>query len=236
MSAHSAIQNTHTYQTQAELKGALPDHWQLGFVSDETEWPGTVARVKQVHSARVYRVEERIAEEAGTIEADALFCHREAQTIGVVTADCLPILVLTDDSSLCAAIHAGWRGLCQGVVSNTLASLTSIAPANSLNVVIGPAICGKCFEVGDDVVDALHSPELGLTEEQVAAVLEKKSAEKWVCDLVAAAVFELVNRGIDPTRIHVLESCTMGNVGLWHSYRREGPGCGRILSWVEGRP
>lgn len=165
-------------------------------------------------------------------EADGVFSIRPGEVVAVKTADCLPILFsATGLLPFSMAIHAGWRGFCAGIIDEGLnqAARNGISPAD-LSVVIGPAISTHRFEIGPEVLDALidHSgPAIA------AQFMQKGVSDRWHADLQTAAVIDLMKHGVKPQNMTVVRVCTFES-GL-PSYRREGKGCGRLVSWVETR-
>ena len=83
------------------------------------------------------------------IEADACFSKLENHVCAVMTADCLPLLLVNSTATEVAAIHAGWRGLANGIVSKTIDAMSSSAA--DMHVWLGPAIGPEAFEVGAEV-------------------------------------------------------------------------------------
>jgi YfiH family protein len=170
-------------------------------------WP--VAWLQQVHGDRVRQVSVPGLQGEG----DALVTEEHGVLLAIRTADCLPILVAGD--GIVAAIHAGWRGLGAGIVEATLRVLENRGP---LVAVVGPAICGTCYEVGKEVVDVLA----GRAAREVFVTRERH------VDLGALAVHILERAGVGTERIAV---CTRCGVGL-HSHRRDGEAAGRQAGFV----
>ena len=170
-------------------------------------WP--VAWLQQVHGDRVRQVS--VAGFQG--EGDALVTETPGILLAVRTADCVPIAVAGD--RIVAAIHAGWRGLGAGIVEATLQVLENRGP---LAAVVGPAICGSCYEVGKEVEDVLAKR----AERGVFSTRERH------VDLGALAVHLLRRAGVETERIAV---CTRCGVGL-HSHRRDGEAAGRQAGFV----
>jgi YfiH family protein len=165
-------------------------------------------------------------------EADGVYSIRPGEVVAVKTADCLPILFsATGPLPFAMAIHAGWRGFCAGIIEEGLdqAGRNGISPTD-LTVIIGPAISAHRFEIGPEVLDALiaHSGPA-----MAAQFTQKGVADRWHADLQTAAAIDLIKHGIKPQNITVVRVCTFES-GL-PSYRREGKGCGRLVSWVETR-
>ena len=101
----------------------------------------------QVHGVEVLRVRAAGA----TVTADAAWTDRPGLVLAVTVADCVPAVVADMDGRVVAVAHCGWRGAVGGVVEATVEALP-VAPA-TLHVWLGPAICGCCYEVREDVRD-----------------------------------------------------------------------------------
>lgn len=113
--------------------------------------------VKQVHSNRVVTVETGALPER-TVEADAIVTHRRDVLIGVLTADCSPLLFLDAGAGIVGAAHAGWRGAVDGILQNTVAAMEALgAQRRRIQLAIGPTISQKNYEVGEQFkADALN--------------------------------------------------------------------------------
>jgi len=182
------------------------------------------ALARQVHGADVLAVER--ATEAGSVAADALTTTTATRWIGVVTADCVPILVARTDGEHVAAIHAGWRGLVAGVIPNTLRHL----PAGEPVAAVGPCLSLARFEVGSEVARAFVAADL-------AAVVHRDLGPRPHVDLRAAASLQLERAGV--RRIDVSTRCTWDDDELW-SHRRDvthggAARTGRLGAWIAPR-
>src|SRR5262245_7368384 len=114
-----------------------------GFGTRGDEPPAGLLRPRQVHGAAVARAQDC----PGGVEADAVVAATAGPPIGVVTADCVPILAASADGRAVAAIHAGWRGLAAGVIGAGIDALRRAAPRAALRAVIGPHIGLCCYEI-----------------------------------------------------------------------------------------
>jgi polyphenol oxidase len=178
-----------------------------------------VAWAKQIHSARA------LPASAGACgEGDALFSDLPDLALSVITADCVPIL-LANAGSL-AAVHAGWRGLANGVIPATLTAAGAAGAAaddRGWTAWIGPAIGPCCYEVGEDVaaqVAAASGPE---------AIVPGPAGRPHL-DLIAAARRQLAAAGVE--EICSIASCTRCDGERLCSYRREGKGAGRNMAFI----
>ena len=181
--------------------------------------------VVQIHGRTVLAADEI----SGKTEADGIFTTIPDTVVAVKTADCLPLLFSAKAGKpLAMAIHAGWRGFCAGIIQEGVRQATSAgAKMSSMRVTIGPAICAHHFEIGPEVVAALvaHSGENAAMN-----YLSKGKGDRWHADLQTAAVIDLIGLGFNPADIEVIRLCTFE--AKLPSYRRDGKGCGRLVSWV----
>lgn len=108
----------------------------------------TLQGVYQIHSNIVV---DRA--DAGT-EADGIVTHASGAAVGILTADCVPVLLAASDGSRVAAVHAGWKGATSGILRAAMAHFGGA----EVFAAIGPAIAQQSYEVGQDVFDAAANP------------------------------------------------------------------------------
>jgi YfiH family protein len=198
-----------------------------GFGTIGCEAPRGLVRVKQVHGRVVLRATR--ASDAPLGEADAIVCDVPGLSIGVVTADCIPVLIATPSGAV-AAVHAGWRGLAAGVLEASIDALGRIVhDAADAVAVIGPHIGARCYEVDAPVVSAL-TVRFG---DAVDAALRATRPGHFEIELARLAALDLSRAGLAPERIAVLEdACTACDPLRFHSYRRDGPASGRLFHYI----
>ena len=114
------------------------------------------AQGRQVHGSHVVRVD---GEPGDLVDADGQATALDGVAAIVLTADCLPVLLAADGAV--AAIHAGWRGLAGGVLEEGVRALRDVGGSGPVTAAIGPAACGRCYEVGDEVREAFGHAPLG---------------------------------------------------------------------------
>jgi YfiH family protein len=145
---------------------------------------------------------------------DAMVAHRPGLPCLVTTADCLPVF-LCDMGGTCVGVaHAGWRGLCAGVIEQTVAAMRS--PPSELLAHLGPAIGPRRFEVGQDVADAFLAADARAAD--AFKPIEARPG-KYLADIYALARQRLRAAGV--TRISGGSFCTMSDSDRFFSYRRE---------------
>ncbi|WP_373020254.1 peptidoglycan editing factor PgeF [Thiomicrorhabdus sp.] len=159
------------------------------------------------------------------IVADAAWTNQKQQVAVVMTADCLPILVTNKQGSLVAAIHAGWKGAAEGIVTKSIVALPD-RPENLL-VWIGPAIRQSHFEVGEDVFEAFLS--LKAENASFFQPLSVQSELKYLADLPGLVKSELQDLGV--RNIYDSGLCSYENEAQFYSYRRDGQ-TGRMASLI----
>lgn len=155
--------------------------------------------------------------------ADASITTEPGLALGILTADCLPILICHQTKPEIGAIHAGWRGLFQGIIENTVKKLVD-RPHHYL-VWLGPAICQQCY-----AVDQLFKDNF--LQQYPAAEDCFKFNQQWHFSLAEMATKILQGMGIE--QIYPSNICTYEDPKLY-SYRRDAGQTGRIASliWME---
>lgn len=178
--------------------------------------------LRQVHGTNVLDVS---ADEsgAGTPEADAALSRRPGQVCGVMTADCLPVLLCDQNGTVVAAVHAGWRGLLAGVVEQTVAAMG--CKPEQLLAWLGPAIGPQSFEVGDEVRAAFVSADGEASSAFKTLNVEEDcqteaEARKWLADIYLLARQRLARLGVQ--RVYGGDCCTVREADRFFSYRRDG--------------
>jgi len=201
-----------------------------GFGTRNCVEPAGLVRVRQVHGRDVVHVTQPADAPLG--DADALVCAVPGLAIGVVTADCLPVLIATPSGAVAAA-HAGWRGLAAGVLAATVAALRAIAPdADRATAVIGPHVAASCYEVDEPVVRGL----VARFGDAVDAAMQESRTGHWKIDLAQLARLDLERAGLAGDRIAAFsDACTACDADRFYSYRRDGPGAGRLVHFVMAR-
>lgn len=195
-------------------------HKETGIAVPAIQW------VQQVHGTRVFHAGDVAL--APAPEADALYASDSPLALGVLTADCLPVLFSSADGREIAVAHAGWRGLLAGVLEATLGSFH--APAANVSVWLGPAI-GPChFEVGSEVRAAFlaRAGAAGHAATE-AAFVSTATSGKWLADLYQLARIRLRACGIE--QISGATICTVCHHERLYSYRKQ-PITGRFATLI----
>ena len=181
--------------------------------------------LNQTHSNILFRLEST---EYQTVVADASWTTLAKQPCIVMTADCLPLLITNKQGSFVAAIHAGWRGLCDGIIEKSITAICRQLTLSSpdLLVWLGPCIGKSAFVVGDEVRAEF------IAENEQAKLAFSRYQDRWLADLQQLARLRLAPFNV--FEITASEHCTFSEPELFYSYRREGM-TGRMASliWID---
>lgn len=189
--------------------------------------PGELQWLEQTHSSRAVELpcEETIP------KADAAYTSKQNVVCTVMTADCLPLLITDKQGSCVAAIHVGWRGLCDGIIESTIKKLP--VDPETLLVWLGPAIGPDVYEVGEEVYDAITLFDDGdHADDETKQAFSPTSEGHWLFNIYRLAKLRLNRIGV--TQIYGGDHCTLSEEKDFFSYRRDGV-TGRMASliWIE---
>ncbi|WP_039057016.1 purine nucleoside phosphorylase YfiH [Enterobacter sp. Bisph1] len=181
-------------------------------------FPSKPVWLEQVHGTAVLTLS---GEPYASKRADASYSNTPGTVCAVMTADCLPVLFCNRDGTEVAAAHAGWRGLCAGVLEETIACFQD-KPANLL-AWLGPAIGPQAFEVGAEVRKAF------MAHDRRADSAFRPHGEKYFADIYQLARQRLAGAGV--TQVFGGDRCTFTEKGDFFSYRRDKT-TGRMASFI----
>ncbi|QLH63651.1 purine nucleoside phosphorylase YfiH [Serratia symbiotica] len=174
--------------------------------------------LEQVHGTHVLRLE---GQHLADLRADAVYSCVPGQVCAVMTADCLPVLFCSQAGDEVAAAHAGWRGLCNGVLEQTVAAF-SAQPGN-ISAWLGPAIGPKQFVVGSEVRAAF------IEGDSAAVAAFVPHGDKFLADIYLLARQRLLRAGIQA--VCGGGRCTFREMSHFFSYRRDRT-TGRLASLI----
>jgi YfiH family protein len=176
--------------------------------------PGRLLGLTQVHGTRVVTATEAWATGHGE-KADAMVTDRPDLALGIVTADCAPVLFADSGGAIVGAAHAGWRGAVAGVLEATIAAMVALgASAGRITAAIGPCIAQHSYEVGADLRDAV----LLRSAADSAHFAPGKSSDRWQFDLPGYCAARLRTAGIG--QVVVTGNDTLLEEDRFFSHRR----------------
>lgn len=186
------------------------------------EWQ--IATAWQVHGDAIRQIESDLDAGNSDERADALISNVPGVLTGVKTADCVPILIGDPVMKAFAAVHAGWRGTMLSIAAKAIKKLINFYESKPEDFIcaIGPAACGRNYEVGQEVIDgfAENFPD---SEKYFSPTREGHA----LVDLHLANRDQLSQAGVNPSNIYTAPFCTMERPDLFFSYRLEKQKYGR---------
>ena len=187
------------------------------------------AWLNQIHGTNVVKADNGLIQ-----NADGSYTDSREQVCVVMTADCLPILLCDQSGSEVAAIHAGWKGLCDGIIEVALGKFK--AEKDKLIAYLGPAIGPEQFEVGVEVRERFVSRHTEakacftkISREGSSQVADFKGYDKYFADILGLAKLRLTLAGV--TEIYQSDMCTFNHPDNYFSYRRDHV-TGRMASYI----
>jgi hypothetical protein len=186
--------------------------------------------VHQVHGPDVVFVRRHHEFTSGS-RADALISDDSNRMLTIRTADCVPMLLASENGKCVAAVHAGWRGVIANIAAIAIRELTRLASTDPKKILaaIGPCISGDAFEVGAEVL-----AEFNRVFPDNAPIRSNHNGKGHV-DLPAAVRMQLQNAGLCADKIDSTDRCTYRDAEEFFSHRRERGITGRMAALIAPR-
>ncbi|WP_440889680.1 peptidoglycan editing factor PgeF [Vibrio sp. WZ-1] len=190
------------------------------WLAQRANMPSAPIWLNQTHSTVVAQASVPTTQ---VLDADGVFTSSSNVVCSAMTADCLPVLLTNTQGTQVSAVHAGWRGLANGIVENALELFSGEVIAW-----LGPAIGPKAFEVGEDVLQAF----MDFDPQAYQAFTPRNVEGKWLADMSKLATQRLNRAGV--TKVFDSGLCTFQNKEDFFSYRRDGvTGRQATFIWIE---
>lgn len=186
--------------------------------------PGRLVTVSQVHGKEILAIEGPLPEKP--VEADAIVTSETGVAIGMLTADCQPILLYDPVNRAIGAVHAGWKGTALGIAVETVLEMNRRYGTNPEDLIasLGPCIGPCCYKVGWNVLDAY------MAKHREADCFSEKDGLRM--DINNANSIQLALLGVKKENISDDFSCTSCNPELFFSHRKDNGRTGRQLSFI----
>jgi YfiH family protein len=173
--------------------------------------PEALVTVHQVHSARAIPVNGPLTIRP---EADAMVTATPGVLLGVLTADCQPVLFQDATAGVIGAAHAGWRGAVDGVLDATLDAMETLgAQRNRISAVIGPTISQAAYEVGPEFLDRFRAEDEGAIR-----FFANGTGDRYRFDLPGYGLYRLRQAGVG--HAEWTGHCTYRDPARFYSFRR----------------
>jgi len=214
-----------------------------------------INRVDQKHTDRIRIVTDDLAGEGVTSPVysepcDGMITDRTGIVLATVEADCTPVYLLDPVHRAIGMVHSGWRGTAAGIVLRAMEKMNEcyMTKPSDILAAMGPAICGSCYEVGEELIPAMKNV---CSDEEIRRIFKKKDegkyssdagmdvkhtsdasqVVKYTLDVSLAVRYTLMSAGVKESHITMPPCCTYENKGL-DSYRREKGKKGRMLTAI----
>lgn len=178
----------------------------------------------QVHGDRILTIDRKdiTPEEFKVCDGDAIITNIKGISIGILTADCVPVLLFDPKKGVVGAVHAGWKGTALQIAKKCIRAMQDKfgTDPGDITAAIGPAISLCCYKVQDEVVVAVGHIDM----------VTKPCEFHWCLDLPKANLIHLQEAGV--TEIDISGICTSCNFPLFYSHRKERGLTGRQLSFI----
>ena len=194
----------------------LPSISPLQALWDSGVVPNTVLELKQVHGNTVLEADPSLSTPP---VADASFTTQTHLPLLIYTADCLPVLFCNEQGSIIGAAHAGWRGLCAGILEALVIAMRKRQPDSRFMAWLGPAIGPEKFEVGAEVRAAFLAHAKEAAQAFVPLGPDAQGQLKYLCNLYTLARQRLTS--VQVHHIYGAQWCTASDEKHFYSYRRD---------------
>lgn len=194
--------------------------------------PHLLLTVQQVHGSDILLIDEPnpdLSHFLG-VECDAVITDRPGIMIGILVADCFPVLLFDPARRVAATVHVGWRGAAAGLLGKAVKAMQNSfgCRPEQIAAAIGPGIGAHRYEVDRPVRDAFR---LGAGDWEKIA--EEVALGKWHLDLKLSCQLQLEAAGLDPAHLEVAAECTCCHKELFFSYRRDSGKTGRQIGFIK---
>ncbi len=206
--------NTFVWETSRRSDGDMRDQSMRSlFFKKRNINPQNVFLLKQIHSNRVVFVDE---ETDISQEADGMIANVPGFFLGVLTADCVPVVFFETEKKLWGIAHAGWKGITQGIIKNLIAQMIlSGSDSTKLNVSIGPHIGSCCYSVLE------NRAHFFLQKTDANEQIVRKDNGQFFLDIGMAVYDDLISQGIRKEHIDSRVFCTSCDKERFFSFRRD---------------
>ncbi len=170
----------------------------------------------QIHKTKIVNVTHHTLKEE-VLETDALISNTKGICIAVMSADCVPILLYDVKNKAVGAVHSGWRGTVAKILDKTLQEMNSQFNTKGEDVIacIGPSVCQDSYEVGEEVIE-----EIKKAFGEKNDLMIRQANNKAKLDLWSANKLQLLEFGVDASRIEVSDLCSVKNNHHFFSARK----------------
>ena len=161
---------------------------------------------------------------------DGMITNEKGLMLCTVEADCVPVYILDPIKNAIGMIHSGWKGTANIISVNAIKLMKEVydSEPEDIMIAIGPCMCGKCYEVGEELIEEFR---VNFTETEINFFFTNKGNGKFLLDMKKAIKIALINNGIKDKNIYDTDVCTYENDSLC-SWRRDKSKTARMLTAI----
>ncbi len=193
--------------------------------------PHLLLTVRQVHGSNILAVTEPNFDLAHfqKVESDAIVTNQPGILMGVLVADCYPVILYDPKVSAAGVVHAGWKGAAAGLIGQTVQAMQDLfgCRPEQMKAAIGPGIGAHKYEVDRPVRDAFRQGS-----GQWSRIAEETRLGHWLLDLKMSCLLQLEQAGIARASVDVVQECTCCHKEKFFSHRRDQGQTGRQMGFV----
>ena len=187
--------------------------------------------VEQVHGDDVLVVNSKNHDVSHfqDVKADAIVSNQAGLMLGMLVADCYPVLMIDKQKQVIAVVHVGWRGAANGILDKTVTAMVQEfgCDVEQIKVMVGPGIGAAHYQVGKDVREAFRSGSGNWNK-----IAEEAEFGSWHLDIQHSIELQLLATGILKRHCELTDLCTWEHRELFFSYRRDDGDTGRQLGFI----
>jgi YfiH family protein len=193
--------------------------------------PHLFLTVKQVHGDEILVIDQPNPEVSHfqRVESDAIITNQKNILIGILVADCFPVILYDQKKGLAGVVHVGWRGTASGLLGRTIKAMKEVfgCYVEDLKVAIGPGISAHSYEVDRPVRDQFRKGT-----DQWGRIATEVSLGQWQLDLQKSLMLQLDEAGVDRSVVDVVAECTCCHKETFFSHRRDKGKTGRQMGFA----
>lgn len=193
--------------------------------------PHLFLTVKQVHGSEILVIDQPNPEVSHfqRVESDAIITNQRNILIGILVADCFPVILYDHRKRVSGVIHLGWRGVAAGLLGRTIKAMGEVfgSQASDLKVAVGPGIAAHSYEVDRPVRDQFRQGT-----DQWGRIAKETSLGHWQLDLQKSILLQLDEVGVDRPAVDVVKECTCCHKETFFSHRRDQGRTGRQMGFA----
>ncbi len=193
--------------------------------------PHLFLTVNQVHGTEILVIDQLNPDVSHfqRVDSDAIITNQRNILIGILVADCFPVILYDQKKHVAGVVHLGWRGTAAGLLGRTVKAMNEIfgCQTEDLCAAVGPGIAAHSYEVDRPVRDAFRQGT-----DQWGRIAAEVSLGHWQLDLQKSILLQLDEAGIDRVAVDIVEECTCCHKETFFSYRRDNGRTGRQMGFA----